>query len=150
MAAGETQKKSSHQDGRRLHRGGGDGGHRRVLLVEVVAHTQSRTVRTERTFSCLLSVAPVNVVVCLSCTVPGNMKKGSSSTSVTAAAATAAAAAAAMGYDLSNPHSLLVAGNPDTLGLMQPQQHHQQQQHHQHMQQQAHHEHQQVGHLFFQ
>ena len=63
------------------------------------------------------------------------MKKNSA-TSPSSAAASAAAASAAVsamaGYDLTNPHSLLVAGNPETLSMMPPPPHHHQHMQHQH------------------
>ena len=71
-----------------------------------------------------------------SCSADSSGMKKNSATSPSSAAASAAAASAAVsamaGYDLTNPHSLLVAGNPETLGMMPPPPPH----HHQHMQHQ--------------
>ena len=62
------------------------------------------------------------------------MKKNTATSPSSAASAVAASAAvsAMAGYDLTNPHSLLVAGNPETLGMMPPPPHHHQHMQHQH------------------
>ena len=71
-----------------------------------------------------------------SCSADSSGMKKNSATSPSSAAASAAAASAAVsamaGYDLTNPHSLLVAGNPETLGMMPPPPHHHQHMQHQH------------------
>ena len=62
------------------------------------------------------------------------MKKNSATSPSSAASAVAASAAvsAMAGYDLTNPHSLLVAGHPETLSMMPPPPHHHQHMQHQH------------------